>query len=126
LGDVLGKSPKFSSGNINSLYGIQDDPRLYQISNPVQPGNSGSPLFSEKGELVGIVVASINAKYLYEEADILPQNINFAIKSDYLINLLSMLPEGDKAIKRSTKLTGREIENQVKLLTPYILQIKAR
>ena len=60
---------------------------------------------------MGIVVASINAKYLYEKAAILPQNVSFAIKSDYLINLLSMLPEGDKALKRPTRLARKRIED---------------
>jgi serine protease Do len=55
LGDMLGKSAKYSSGSISSVFGIQDDPRVYQISNPVQPGNSGSPLFNEDGELIKTV-----------------------------------------------------------------------
>lgn len=126
LGEVLGKSAKFSTGAISSLYGIQDDPRVYQISNPIQPGNSGGPLFNKEGELIGIIVASINAKFLYEKADILPQNINFAIKSDYLINLISMLPDGDEVLKRPNKLAGLKLEDQVKMITPYVLQIKAK
>lgn len=126
LSRVLGKSAKFSRGTISSLFGIQDDPRLYQISNPIQPGNSGGPLFNDKGELIGIILASINAKYLFEKADILAQNVNFAIKSDYLINLISMLPDGDKVLRRRTMLIGKKLEEQVKMITPYILQIKAR
>ena len=38
----------------------------------VQPGNSGGPLFNASGELVGIVVSSLNAKYFYENAGIIP------------------------------------------------------
>jgi len=126
LGEILGKFPKFSTGEISSLYGIQDDPRVYQISNPIQPGNSGSPLFNNKGALIGVVVASINAKYLFEKIDIIPQNINFAIKSDYLLNIISMLPEGNRIISRSSKLSKATIEDQVKLLTPFILHVKAK
>ena len=36
LGEMLGKSVKLSTGDISSLYGIKDDPRLIQISNPIQ------------------------------------------------------------------------------------------
>ena len=126
LGEILGKSAKLSTGTINSLYGIQDDPRLFQISNPIQPGNSGGPLFNKRGELVGVVVSTLNAKYFYENADIIPQNVNFAIKSNYLLNLISMLPEEDKIIKRKNKLVDKGLENQIELLTPFIVKIKAK
>jgi hypothetical protein len=99
LSEIMGSTPRLSTGRINSRLGIQDDPRLFQISNPLQPGNSGGPLFNEKGELIGIVVSGLNAKFLYEQAGIIPQNVNFAIKSIYLKNLISMLPNADEILK---------------------------
>jgi len=126
LGDILGKSAKLSTGTINSLYGIQDDPRLLLISNPVQPGNSGGPLFNRDGMLVGIVFASLDAKYFYERADIIPQNVNFAIKSEYLTNIVSLLPESDELRNRRGRLAGRNLEEQVKLLAPFVVAIKSQ
>lgn len=126
LGNLLGNSAKFSTGEISSLMGIRDDPRTYQISNPIQPGNSGSPLFDEKGQLIGIVVAQINAKYLFDETGIIPQNINFAIKSDYFINLISMLPEGDRVLNRVSRVSNKNIVEQIKLLSPFICKIIAK
>ena len=126
LGEILGQSAKLSTGSINSLYGIQDDPRVFQISNPVQPGNSGGPLFNNNGELIGIVFSSLNAKFFYENADIIPQNVNFAIKSDYLLNLISMLPDESEIINRKNKLLGKSLETQIELLTPFIVNIKAK
>ncbi len=126
LGKVLGKSAKLSTGTINSVYGIQDDPRLIQISNPIQPGNSGGPLFNSNGEIVGIVVASLNAKYFYENESIIPQNVNFAIKSNYLLNLVSMLPEDEELSKRRNLLSGKNLEDQIELITPFVVTIKAR
>jgi S1-C subfamily serine protease len=38
---LQGFSPKFTDGVSSSPAGIQDDPRDFQISVPVQPGNSG-------------------------------------------------------------------------------------
>ncbi|MDP8226155.1 MAG: serine protease [Candidatus Celaenobacter polaris] len=126
LVEVLGQSVKLSTGSINSLYGIQDDPRVFQISNPVQPGNSGGPLFNNNGELIGIVFSSLNAKFFYENADIIPQNVNFSIKSDYLLNLISMLPDESEIFNRKNKLLGKSLEIQIELLTPFILNIKAK
>lgn len=93
LRSLLGTSPKFTEGVVSSKSGLQDDPRTLQISAQVQPGSSGSPLFSEHGEVVGIVVATLDAGALYQSANVLPQNVNFAIRSDYLLTLLSMLPQ---------------------------------
>jgi len=126
LGEILGKSAKLSTGTINSLYGIQDDPRVFQISNPIQPGNSGGPLFNRNGELIGVVFSSLNAKFFYENADIIPQNVNFAIKSDYLLNLISMLPDESEIINRKNKLLGKSLETQIELLAPFIVNIKAK
>ncbi len=125
LGDIMGSKSRLSTGLINSEFGIQDDPRVYQISNPLQPGNSGGPLFNNKGELVGVVVSGLNAKYFYENAGIIPQNVNFAVKSTYLSNLLSMIPEGDEIIKRRNAVTPTALQNQVKQLEPFIVQIKS-
>ncbi len=126
LGDILGESTKFSTGTVSSLYGIENDPVLFQISNPIQPGNSGGPLFSNEGELIGIIVSSLNARYFYEIEDFIPQNVNFAIKSDYLSNLISMLPEMDEIEGRENQLTGKPLEEQIELLTPFVVVVNAQ
>jgi len=124
LGDILGANSRLSNGRINSLYGLQDDPRLFQISNPLQPGNSGGPLFNNKGELVGLVVSSLNAKYFYENVGVIPQNVNFAIKSTYIQNLISMMPEGDEILKRKNLVNQGKMEEQIEQLNPFVVQIK--
>jgi S1-C subfamily serine protease len=125
LREIMGSTPRLSTGRINSRLGIQDDPRLFQISNPLQPGNSGGPLFNEKGELIGIVVSSLNAKLLYEQTGTIPQNVNFAIKSDYLKNLISMLPNADEILKRKNSVISGPLENLIEQLRPYVVQIRA-
>jgi serine protease Do len=124
LGDIMGANSRLSNGRINSLYGLQDDPRLFQISNPLQPGNSGGPLFNSKGELVGLVVSSLNAKYFYENVGVIPQNVNFAVKSTYIQNLISMIPEGDEILKRKNLVIQGKMEEQIEQLNPFVVQIK--
>jgi serine protease Do len=124
LGDIMGTKPRLSTGRINSLFGIQDDPRLFQISNPLQPGNSGGPLFNSKGDLVGIVVSSLNAKYFYENAGIIPQNVNFAVKASYLQSIISAIPEGDEVIKRKNSFKSDSMENLIEQLKPFIVQVR--
>jgi S1-C subfamily serine protease len=94
LVDLLGhQEPRYSEGFINSLSGISNDPRLFQVSIPIQPGNSGGPVFNEKGELIGIATSSIDIDQTKKVFGATPQNVNFAIKSSYINSLLPNLPD---------------------------------
>jgi hypothetical protein len=77
-----------TKGEINSLSGLQDDPRHWQISVPVQPGNSGGPLFDEAGNVVGVVLSKLDAIKVAKFTGDLPQNVNYAVKSIYALPLL--------------------------------------
>ena len=90
---LQGINEKLTKGSINSLTGVQDDLRLYQISVPVQPGNSGGPLFDMNGNVIGIVVAMLDAKTAFKVSGSIPQNVNYAVKSTYAQALLDTLPE---------------------------------
>ena len=93
LVDLLGnQEPRYSEGFINSLSGISNDPRLFQVSIPIQPGNSGGPVFNEKGELIGMATSSIDSVQTQKVFGATPQNVNFAIKSSYINSLLPNLP----------------------------------
>jgi S1-C subfamily serine protease len=92
LAAILGSSPKFTDGVVSSKSGVQDDPTRFQISVQVQPGSSGSSLFDDNGNVIGVVVATLDPAVTYQAASALPQNVNFAIKADYLLNLVSMVP----------------------------------
>ncbi len=48
-----------AKGEIQSLSSAGDDPRYFQISAPVQPGNSGGALVDERGNVIGIVSAKV-------------------------------------------------------------------
>jgi len=86
--DIQGSSPKLTKGEISSLSGMQDEPTQWQISVPVQSGNSGSPLFDEAGNVVGVVVSKLNALETAKTTGDLAQNVNYAVKNAYLIPML--------------------------------------
>ncbi len=111
-------------GHVASLFGIDEDPRVFQISAPLQPGNSGGPLFNSRGEVIGVVVSTLNAAFLYERARALPQNVNFAVKSGYLLALLPAML--DRAVQRVPE-TRRNIDLQTLTaqMTPYVGQVTA-
>lgn len=120
----MGSTPRLATGTINSLYGIDEDPRVFQISNPLQPGNSGGPLFNYSGELVGIVVSGLNAAYFLYYSGIVPQNMNFAVKVNYLSTLLDLV--GVDIEDTGTTIRGEKLplEDLVKDLEIYIALIK--
>ncbi len=90
---MQGLEPKLTRGEINSLAGIQDDPRHFQVSVAVQPGNSGSPLLDLNRNVVGIVTLRLNDLETLKLTGSLPQNVNYAIKSSFLSAFLETLPE---------------------------------
>lgn len=85
---IQGRQPKFSKGEIAGLSGLGDDPSSFQVSVPVQPGNSGGPLFDAAGRVVGVVVAKLRAEAVLEDTGSLPENVNYAVKSSLLLDLL--------------------------------------
>lgn len=89
LGELLSSEAKYNDGTVSAMSGMGDDQRVMQISVPIQPGNSGGPLANMNGEVVGLIVASVNGGALLRQTNILAQNINFAIKSDPIIEFLT-------------------------------------
>ena len=85
---IQGHSPKVTQGMISGENGVQNDIRMWQISVPIQPGNSGGPLLDEQGRLVGVVVASLSLRAIQITGSV-PQNVNYAIKGAYLEPLLN-------------------------------------
>jgi len=88
--DIQGFSPKVTRGEISSINGVGDDPRSWQISVPVQTGNSGGPLLDENGSLVGVVISTLNVNDARLTGG-LPQNVNYAVKGSYAHAMLKPL-----------------------------------
>jgi S1-C subfamily serine protease len=88
LSDVLGIQPKYTEGTISGLAGPADDASLLQISTPVQPGNSGGALVNDSGEVVGVVTSTASAAAFLKLTGNLPQNISWAVKSEYAAALI--------------------------------------
>ena len=91
--DLQGKSPKLTKGEISSLSGASDDPKYFQISVPVQPGNSGGPLVDGYGNVVGVVTAKLSTKAALATAGTLPENVNYAVKGTFVMGFLESVPE---------------------------------
>ena len=87
----------------------------YQISAPVQPGNSGGPMFDKNGNVVGIVNAGI------PDAD----NVGYAIKTTYLFNLIKSSVSAS-VIPNNNIVAGKSLPEKVKILQKYVFYIKCK
>lgn len=96
--DIMGSQPKLTNGIISSLSGLHDDKRTYQITVALQSGNSGGPLINMQGQVVGIVTSKLSAMSVFRWTGDLPQNVNYAMKSGLLLDLLESLGEQDMVL----------------------------
>ncbi len=122
---LQGFAPKLAKGEIASLSGAQDDARYFQISVPVQPGNSGGALVDERGNVVGVVSAKLNARAALSTSGALPENVNYAVKSSYLLSFLESVPEvaarlrGPESKERKFEDVVRSAEQAAVLVLVY-------
>jgi len=108
MSSILGQEAKYSDGVVSALSGLKDASSFLQITVPIQPGNSGGPLVNEKGEVVGIITSTAAILPFIRESGTLPQNINWAVKADYLRPLIE-LPE-----MKPAELNREQLINHVK------------
>ncbi len=111
----LGEEVKITDGLISSKTGYQGDAVTYQISAPIQHGNSGGPLFDKQGNLVGITNAGVS------EAD----NVGYAIKTSYLKNLIDVSPIPVN-ISNINKISNLSFTEKIKALSSFVVYIKIK
>ena len=114
---IMGKEIKFTDGKISSKTGFQGDITTYQTTVPIQPGNSGGPLFDTNGNLIGINSSGIDKS--------VADNVAYSIKSSYVLNLIDVLPESIP-IPSSTVLSSKSLTDQIKVLSDYVVLIKVK
>lgn len=103
----------YGEGSVSSNTGYLGDTLSYQISVPVNPGNSGGPLLDEYGYLTGI----IRGKNIAEEGT------GFAVKTGIINRFLE--ESGEKInLPRNNTLNGLKRKDQVKKLRPFVFQVK--
>lgn len=107
--NTMGKDIKLTNGVISSKSGYDGNVAQYQISAPIQPGNSGGPVFDKSGNVIGIV----QAKHTQAE------NAGYAIKANYIRNLVELLPT-PITLPTTNQLTGKSLPQQVELASKAI------
>ena len=81
FGNKVSTSVKVTKGIISSLTGIGNNFSNIQIDAALQSGNSGGPILDDLGNVVGVAVSKLDAKYMFDNFGSIPENTNFGIKS---------------------------------------------
>lgn len=109
----MGSEIKLTTGVVSSRSGFGGNMSQYQISAPVQPGNSGGPLFNDNGELIGI----ISSKHLEAE------NVSYGVKLNYLCSLAEGVDGVD--LEHSSEIANLSLSEKCKAVIPFTVMIKA-
>ncbi|GAA4002953.1 hypothetical protein GCM10022408_13050 [Hymenobacter fastidiosus] len=108
----------FNDGSLSARSGFEGDTAFYQISIPVNPGNSGGPLLDDRGNLIGIISG--------RQMDM--QSAAFATKSSYLMRLVDSLSAAGSGqpynMPRTNLLTGTSRPKQIRKLQDYVFVVK--
>ncbi|MCE9520802.1 MAG: serine protease [Alphaproteobacteria bacterium] len=84
----LASAGNLTRGSVAALSGLRDDARYFQMSAPIQLGNSGGPVLNQAGRITGIVTYKLNAARELKTTGDISQNVNFALKTSVLRSFL--------------------------------------
>ncbi len=88
FGDNYSSALKFTQGIVSSLTGMNNNYSEIQIDAALQQGNSGGPIIDEYGNIVAVAVAKLDAKYMFDNFGIIPENTNFGVKASSVRQLM--------------------------------------
>lgn len=108
----------YGEGSLSALSGYRNDTIMYQISIPVNPGNSGGPLLDEQGNVIGLVRGKITSA----------EATSFAIKSNEILRTLKAgVTDTEKdeltVNTRRNSLKGVKRSEQIKRINPYVFNV---
>jgi S1-C subfamily serine protease len=81
VGHGMGGIWTFTTGMISNIYPLGAERPVFQTQIPLNPGNSGGPIFDRQGRVLGVVTSGIENT----------NAINFAIRADVALRKLSKL-----------------------------------
>jgi S1-C subfamily serine protease len=88
LNAVLSSGGNLTPGVVSALTGLGNNTNQIQITAPIQPGSSGSPVINRRGEVVGVVSMKLSDSKMAKATGQVGQNVNFAVSGQTLKTFL--------------------------------------
>ena len=91
MSSILGRyNPSISQGIVSKTSGFGEMTGEFQITAKMNKGNSGGPIFNDKGEIIGISVGKLNKTEVLNQDGFIPEDVNVGISGEVLSNFLNM------------------------------------
>ena len=88
LNSLLSSGGNLTPGVVSAMTGLGNNTSQIQITAPIQPGSSGSPVLNKKGEVVGVVSMKLSDSKMAKATGSIGQNVNFAVSGQTLRTFL--------------------------------------
>ena len=119
FGNKVSTSVKVTKGIISSLTGIGNNFSNIQIDAALQSGNSGGPILDDLGNVVGVAVSKLDAKYMFDNFGSIPENTNFGIKSIIVRSIMDS-NEVDGPYANQSEISKSKLGKMISSGTYYI------
>lgn len=112
------KDMVYGEGSLSALSGYNNDTTMYQVSIPVNPGNSGGPLIDESGKVIGLIRGKMSSA----------EGTGFAIKSSEILRSVKALDTDtskSKIVFNKAKSNMKRVKrsDQIKRINPYVFNV---
>lgn len=84
LNSLLSSGGNLTPGVVSALTGLGNNTNQIQITAPIQPGSSGSPVLNKKGQVVAVVSMKLSDSKMANATGQIGQNVNFAVSGQTL------------------------------------------
>lgn len=120
MASILGDQARLTEGIVSALQGFMGSDKQFQITAPIQPGNSGGPVFDNAGQVRGIVTNTLNSLAIIESSGgAAPQNVNFALKPSYIKEFI------DLNLGEDVSLATTSEERDIKSVKSAVVKVRS-
>jgi len=103
----------YTKGTVSSENGFRSDSLTYEISMPANKGNSGAPLFGDRGNLAGFIVANNSKK----------QSVTYVVKPSYIHQIISDIDDYNIDLSNNYSKTSSKRATLIEAFRPFVFEV---